>query len=398
MTHKVDSDHKMIGMGSGIYSELACLDLEHVYCEAMIWTRIEKEFDITQAANLVDNILAAFNYKANVQEFEICITRKSMSTTCNAFTDGRKILQEALSDLSALQQIRQEDEGITTEITRSIEQHLIKAIEYLGYSDVKIHPIQEEACIHLSTKQVEIITASNAGTDTIWVYTICPKCQIPNWIRIDLPQFMNNGVMDKPPMVNDIVQETVTCYRCRTKFFMDKYMGDNIKSGIETATTIVGFSYPRYQIVRVGAAMFLSDPTRPGQVVIGKRKGAHGSGQYCLPGGKPDYGEKVDESIIRETKEETGLNINPKTMKKMTWADEHFLEDDLHFTTLFYRGELVADDWGREARLMEPDKNEGWQWIDIREMKSACQPLMPSLNRMIDEIIEIISGGANGLP
>jgi 8-oxo-dGTP diphosphatase len=45
-----------------------------------------------------------------------------------------------------------------------------------------------------------------------------------------------------------------------------------------------------------------------GRVLILRRQNTnHASGEWCLPGGKVDYGETVEESIAKEVREETSL-------------------------------------------------------------------------------------------
>lgn len=49
-----------------------------------------------------------------------------------------------------------------------------------------------------------------------------------------------------------------------------------------------------------------------GKVLLGKREHGMGMNQYALIGGKPDGDETLAEAIIREVKEEVGLNFNPE--------------------------------------------------------------------------------------
>ncbi|ODS42506.1 MAG: DNA mismatch repair protein MutT [Candidatus Altiarchaeales archaeon IMC4] len=45
-------------------------------------------------------------------------------------------------------------------------------------------------------------------------------------------------------------------------------------------------------------------------VVLIKRKNPPFKGMYALPGGFVDYNESVEEALVREAKEETGLDVN----------------------------------------------------------------------------------------
>lgn len=57
---------------------------------------------------------------------------------------------------------------------------------------------------------------------------------------------------------------------------------------------------------KVGVGVFVM---RNGQVLIGKRKGAHGEGEYSFPGGHLEYMESFEGCARRETQEETGIEI-----------------------------------------------------------------------------------------
>jgi 8-oxo-dGTP diphosphatase len=46
-----------------------------------------------------------------------------------------------------------------------------------------------------------------------------------------------------------------------------------------------------------------------GSVLLGKRKGSHGEGEYAFPGGHLEYMESFEQCAHRETLEECGVEI-----------------------------------------------------------------------------------------
>ena len=48
---------------------------------------------------------------------------------------------------------------------------------------------------------------------------------------------------------------------------------------------------------------------KDGKVLVSKRKGSHGSGEYAFPGGHLEYKETFEQCAIRETREECGIEI-----------------------------------------------------------------------------------------
>jgi 8-oxo-dGTP diphosphatase len=58
-------------------------------------------------------------------------------------------------------------------------------------------------------------------------------------------------------------------------------------------------------IVGVGAVIMLE-----GKILLEQRKNEPGKGKWSVPGGKVELGETPEQTIIRETKEETGLVVD----------------------------------------------------------------------------------------
>ena len=86
------------------------------------------------------------------------------------------------------------------------------------------------------------------------------------------------------------------------------------------------------------------------------------SGEWCLPGGKLEWGESFEDGAKRETKEETGITIsNPKVISVHNCKNEH-----AHFVTVG----LLAHEWEGEAKVMEPDEITEWQWFNLKNLPS----------------------------
>jgi len=66
--------------------------------------------------------------------------------------------------------------------------------------------------------------------------------------------------------------------------------------------------YPNQPIVGVGAVI-----VRNGRILLEKRKNSPGKGRWTIPGGLVNLGETAEQAVIREVKEETGLEVcNPR--------------------------------------------------------------------------------------
>lgn len=97
---------------------------------------------------------------------------------------------------------------------------------------------------------------------------------------------------------------------------------------------------------------------REGKILLAKRKGELGKGQYCWPGGKMEYMESFEACAKREVLEETGIEIENvrflRLLNLKNFAPKHFIDI-----------ELLADWKSGEAQLLEPDKFETWNWYDL---------------------------------
>jgi len=95
-----------------------------------------------------------------------------------------------------------------------------------------------------------------------------------------------------------------------------------------------------------------------GEVLLGKRKGSHGSGQYAPPGGHLEFGETFEEAARKEIEEETGLRIENIELFYVDNNLEYIETDRKHYVTLSFKTKHL----GGEPQLREPEKCESWEW------------------------------------
>ena len=62
--------------------------------------------------------------------------------------------------------------------------------------------------------------------------------------------------------------------------------------------------YPNSPVVGVGAIIIAKH-----KILLEKRKNDPSKGKWTIPGGLVELGENIEQAVIREVKEETGLNV-----------------------------------------------------------------------------------------
>jgi len=116
-------------------------------------------------------------------------------------------------------------------------------------------------------------------------------------------------------------------------------------------------TYPTRPYLAVSAAIF-----RNGRVLIVRRARPPAHGLYTLPGGGVELGETLEGAIIREVREETGLEIAPLALVGFR---EAIARDDAgrverHFVILPFAARWV----GGEIALSEELAEAHWRKLD----------------------------------
>ncbi len=130
---------------------------------------------------------------------------------------------------------------------------------------------------------------------------------------------------------------------------------------------------------RIGVAVIV---VKNGKVLLGKRKGAHGSGTWALPGGHLHFGETIEACARREVMEETGLSI--ADIQTGPYTNDIFTQEDKHYVTLY----MVARYAGGRLQTKEPEKCEIWDWFDWHNLP---EPRFLSLNNLRSLLFDPLS-------
>jgi len=110
---------------------------------------------------------------------------------------------------------------------------------------------------------------------------------------------------------------------------------------------------------KVGVGVYI---IKDNTLLMGLRKGTHGEGDWCPPGGHLEAGESWEKCAMRETEEESGLIV--KNVRLGTVTNDIFEKDDKHYITIA----MVADYAGGEPERLEPNKCLEWRWFTMDDL------------------------------
>ena len=113
-----------------------------------------------------------------------------------------------------------------------------------------------------------------------------------------------------------------------------------------------------FSVPRVGIGVMI---IKDNKVLLGKRKNAHGAGEYSFPGGHLEYMESIENCARRETREETGIEIKNVRFQFLANLKDYTPKHYVHIG-------IVADWQSGRPQIMEPDKNEGWEWYELDKL------------------------------
>ncbi|PKQ04892.1 MAG: 8-oxo-dGTP diphosphatase MutT [Alphaproteobacteria bacterium HGW-Alphaproteobacteria-11] len=137
-----------------------------------------------------------------------------------------------------------------------------------------------------------------------------------------------------------------------------------------------GTSEPKRLVLVVACALVDAD----GRVLIARRpEGKPLAGLWEFPGGKVEPGELPEDTLIRELREELGIDVTKACLAPLTFASHAY--EDFHLLMPLY----VCRRWEGRARPIEGQALEWVRPARLRDypMPPADEPLVAALRDLL---------------
>lgn len=142
---------------------------------------------------------------------------------------------------------------------------------------------------------------------------------------------------------------------------------------------------PAVQSMTLLVAAVIVHDKQAGRVLLIQRgpKSKFAQGMWDLPVGKSEPGEPITETAVREVKEETGVVVDPGTLRLAhvihgAWG----VEAPNGFLTVVF----TTDEWFGQPMNSEPGKHSQVCWVDVNSIPSEFVPTTASaLNRYLTD-------------
>jgi 8-oxo-dGTP diphosphatase len=123
-------------------------------------------------------------------------------------------------------------------------------------------------------------------------------------------------------------------------------------------------------------------PYPDNKILLIKRNTIPFKGYWALPGGRMDPGETVEQTIVREVKEETGLDVT--IVRKVGEYVEKGVKDDVDYE--YYPTCFVVKPVGGEIKKQESEIQE----INLFNLNELPKPLAFVHEEMIKDYVDAL--------
>ncbi len=114
-----------------------------------------------------------------------------------------------------------------------------------------------------------------------------------------------------------------------------------------------------FDCVGVGAGALIINDKNEALLLKRTSKTRNMAGFWMQPGGGVEFGEKIEDAVKREIKEE--LNIDIEIIKFLSFTEGIMKEEKQHWVSISYLAKIING----EVKNLEPEKHEEIKWFNL---------------------------------
>lgn len=112
--------------------------------------------------------------------------------------------------------------------------------------------------------------------------------------------------------------------------------------------------------IGVGVGAFILNEKN--ELLLHKRAVPAEKDHWCIPGGRLEMFERLEDAVIREVKEEIDVDIK---VEKLMGVCDHIIEaENAHWVAMSYLCKIING----EPKIMEPDKASEMKWFSLDKL------------------------------
>ena len=112
--------------------------------------------------------------------------------------------------------------------------------------------------------------------------------------------------------------------------------------------------------IGVGVGAFILNDNN--ELLLQKRAVPAEKGYWCIPGGRLEMFELLEDAVVRETKEETDLDV--EVVKLMGICNHIIPDENVHWVSASYLCKIING----IPKIMEPDKATDMKWFNLDDL------------------------------